>query len=75
MRTIYSALILPLAVASCASLPPVPTASPACPKPPAVESWILEPEPSLLLKLDKLFSISEPMPSASAPSSPPARQP
>lgn len=75
MRTIFFALILPLAVASCASLQPVPADPVTCPKPPAVAAWILEPELPLTLKLDKLFSISEPTPSGSGKSSTPASNP
>lgn len=75
MKSTPFALLLPLALASCASLQPVPRDPTQCPKPPPVDAWILEPEPSLLLKMDKLFSISAPVPPASTQSLPPAKQP
>ncbi|PHM65501.1 hypothetical protein Xkoz_03855 [Xenorhabdus kozodoii] len=48
-------LMLPLAVASCASKPPVP-----CLKPLPPAAWAMEPPSNSLEKLDQLFSISEP---------------
>lgn len=73
MRTTLSALLLPLALASCASLRPVPPPPITCQKPPPVDAWILEPAQSSIPLLDKLFSISEPPSPGPSTSSPPAK--
>lgn len=47
-----------LALSACSSLPSAPQ-PPICPKPPAPPAWILEPEPSLIPKLDQLIFSSD----------------
>jgi len=58
MKRTVSVIALALALPACSSLPSAPQL-PYCPKPPAPPAWILEPEPSLIPKLDQLISPSE----------------
>lgn len=64
MKRTLSVIASALALSACSSLPSAPQL-PYCPKPPAPPAWILEPEPSLIPKLDQLISPSE---TASTPS-------
>ena len=70
-RTVY-VIALALALPACSSLPSAPPL-PYCPKPPAPPAWILEPEPSLILKLDRLISPYETASTPPKPSSPPVK--
>ncbi|WP_167383221.1 Rz1 family lipoprotein [Xenorhabdus ishibashii] len=54
LKSILFGLMLPLAVASCASKPPAP-----CLKPLPPAAWAMQPPSNSLEKLDQLFSISE----------------
>ena len=53
MKPLVFALVLPMALAGCASLPPPALAQ--CPKPPKVDHWILEPTPPLLPLLHRII--------------------
>lgn len=68
-------MLLSVAASTGCTSAPIVQAPAECPPPATVAAWILEPEPSLVPKLDSLFQVSEKAPSDSMPSLQPAKQP